>query len=214
MTGSPATLSPPDALSIHHQTLTGGESSMSTALDDASALAQRFVAGDERALAEIYGQWSSLVYSLALRSLGDATDAEDVTQKVFVAAWQSRVRFDPERASLSAWLVGITRHTVADTHEARTRQRLLTDQVASVTSDDVVSSPEADLADRLVIADEMARLDPVPRAVVRLAFFDDLTHLQIAERLGIPVGTVKSHIKRSLSKLRGRLEVSHGARGR
>jgi RNA polymerase sigma-70 factor (ECF subfamily) len=107
--------------------------------------------------------------------------------------------------------VGITRHTVADTHEARTRQRRLTEQVASVTHDDAVVAPEVGLADRLLIADEMARLEPMPRAVVRLAFFDDLTHQQIAERLGIPVGTVKSHIKRSLSKLRGRLEVSHGA---
>lgn len=212
MTGSTGTLTPTDASRIRAQATTGGVGSMSTALDDASALAERFVSGDERALAEIYGQWSSLVYSLALRSLGDATDAEDVTQKVFVSAWQSRLRFDPERASLSAWLVGITRHTIADTHEARTRQRVLTEQVASVTGDETVAAPEADLADRLMIADEMARLDPVPRAVVRLAFFDDLTHLQIAERLGIPVGTVKSHIKRSLSKLRGRLEVSHGSR--
>lgn len=212
MTGLQGTLTPTDASRIRERATTGGGGIVSTALDDASALAVRFVAGDERALAEIYGQWSSLVYSLALRSLGDATDAEDVTQRVFVAAWQGRTRFDPERASLSAWLVGITRHTVADTHEARTRQRRLTEQVASVTHDDAVAAPEVGLADRLLIADEMARLDPVPRAVVRLAFFDDLTHLQIAERLGIPVGTVKSHIKRSLSKLRGRLEVSHGAR--
>ncbi|UTT62023.1 RNA polymerase sigma factor [Microcella humidisoli] len=185
---------------------------MSTALDGANDVALRFARGDERALAEIYGQWSSLVYSLALRSLGDAADAEDVTQKVFVAAWQGRERFDPERASLSAWLVGITRHTVADTHQARTRERSITEQVAAITGDDLAPAPEADLADRLLIADEMARLEPLPRAVVRLAFFDDLTHLQIAERLGIPVGTVKSHIRRSLSKLRGRLEVSHGAR--
>lgn len=184
---------------------------MSTALDSASDVALRFARGDERALAEIYGQWSSLVYSLALRSLGDATDAEDVTQKVFVAAWQGRERFDPERASISAWLVGITRHTIADTHQARTRERSITEQVAAITGDDTAPAPEVDLADRLLIADEMARLEPLPRAVVRLAFFDDLTHLQIAERLGIPVGTVKSHIRRSLSKLRGRLEVSHGA---
>lgn len=212
MTGSRGTLTPMSARGTRHTTVTRGERAMSTALDDAAAVSLRFVEGDERALAEIYGQWSSLVYSLALRSLGDATDAEDVTQKVFVSAWQSRSRFDPERASLSAWLVGITRHTIADTHEARTRQRVLTEQVASVTGDESVAAPEVDLADRLVIADEMARLDPVPRAVVRLAFFDDLTHVQIAERLGIPVGTVKSHIKRSLNKLRGRLEVSHGPR--
>lgn len=184
---------------------------MSTSLDDATELARRFSAGDERALAEIYGLWSSLIYSLAVRSLGDATDAEDVTQKVFVAAWQGRERFDPTRASISAWLVGITRNTIADAHQARSRERSITDQVAAITGDEAAPAAEADLADRLLIADEMARLDPLPRAVVYLAFFDDLTHLQIAERLRMPVGTVKSHIRRSLSKLRGRLEVSHGA---
>lgn len=184
---------------------------MTTSVDDTTELARRFSSGDERALAEVYGQWSSLVYSLALRSLGDATDAEDVTQKVFVAAWQGRERFDPARASLSAWLVGITRNTVADTHQARTRERAITEQVAAMTGDDIAPAPESDLADRLLIADEMARLEPLPRKVVELAFFDDLTHLQIADRLGIPVGTVKSHIRRSLNKLRGRLEVSHGS---
>ena len=183
---------------------------MTTAIDDAAELALRFAAGDERALAEIYGQWSSLVYSLAVRSLGDSTDAEDVTQKVFVSAWQGRERFDIERASISAWLVGITRHTIADMHESRTRQRALTEQVTAITGDDVAPAPETDLADRLLIADEMARLDPLPRTVVHLAFFDDLTHVQIAKRLDLPVGTVKSHIRRSLSKLRKRLEVNHG----
>lgn len=185
---------------------------MSTTLDDASELERRFIMGDELACAEIYGQWSSLVYSLAVRSLADATDAEDVTQKVFVAAWQGRARFDPARASISAWLVGITRHTIADMHQARTRERSITENVAATTGDYTIPAPETDLADRLLIADEMARLDPLPRAIVRLAFFDDLTHFQIAERLAIPVGTVKSHIRRSLSKLKGRLEVSHGPR--
>lgn len=183
---------------------------MSTAVDDVSELGRRFAEGDEKALAVIYGRWSSLVYSLALRSLGHATDAEDVTQKVFVAAWRGRERFDPERASISAWLVGITRHTVADAHQARTRDRQLAEQAASVAPDDVAPSAEIDLADRLLIADEIAQLDTVPRTVVHLAFYDDLTHTQIAERLDMPVGTVKSHIRRSLSTLRKRLEVSHG----
>jgi RNA polymerase sigma factor (sigma-70 family) len=182
---------------------------VSTALDDATELARRFSAGEERALSEIYGQWASLVYSLAMRSLGDATDAEDVTQKVFVSAWQSRERFDIDRASISAWLVGITRNTIADTHQARTRQRSITEQVAALTGEEVAPAPETDLADRLLIADEMARLEPLPRTVVHLAFFDDLTHVQIATRLGMPVGTVKSHIRRSLNTLRKRLEVSH-----
>lgn len=211
MTAVAVTMTLTDADRIHRSTHRGGPGDVSTALDDATALAARFRAGDERALAAIYSQWASLVYSLAVRSLGDATDAEDVTQRVFVAAWQGRERFDAERASISAWLVGITRNMIADAHQSRTRERSITEQVAAITGDDVAPAPETDLADRLLIADEMARLDPLPRAVVRLAFFDDLTHVQIAERLNIPVGTVKSHIRRSLSKLRGRLEVSHGA---
>lgn len=210
MTGSPATMTPTGAQGGRRST--GGRgATMTTALDDPAVLAERFVRGDERALAEIYGQLSALVYSLAVRSLGDATDAEDVTQRVFVAAWNGRERYDAQRASLSAWLVGITRHAIADAHQARARERAMTAQVAAMTGDESVPAPEVELADRLVIADEMARLEPLPRQVVELAFFDDLTHLQIAERLGMPVGTVKSHIRRSLTKLRGRLEVSRGS---
>lgn len=182
-----------------------------TAVDDGTELAGRFVRGEERALADVYGRWSSLVYSLALRSLGDVPDAEDATQRVFVKAWQSRERYDPSRASLSAWLVGITRNVIADAHEARTRERSITEQLTAITASDEAPAPDVALADRLVVADEMARLEPVPRKVVELAFFDDLTHTQIADRLGLPVGTVKSHIRRSLARLRDRMEVSHGA---
>lgn len=184
---------------------------VTTAIDDATDIGRRLSAGDERALADAYREWSSLVYSLALRSLGDASDAEDVTQKVFVSAWQGREKYDPERAAVPAWLVGITRNTIADTHAARARERAIADQVSAVTLDDPQPAAEAGLAERLLIADELAKLEPEPQAVVRLAFFDDLTHTQIAERLNMPIGTVKSHIKRSLTRLRSRLEVSHGA---
>ena len=210
MTAATATMAATGAPRIRQSSQRGRSFTMSTTIDDATSVARRFVEGDERALAEIYGEWSSLVYSLALRSLGHATDAEDVTQKVFVAAWRGRERFDPERASISAWLVGITRNTVADAHQARTRERQLAEQAAAVAPDEAAPSAEIDLADRLLIADEIAQLDPVPRTVVHLAFYDDLTHTQIAERLDMPVGTVKSHIRRSLSRLRKRLEVSHG----
>ena len=121
---------------------------VTTTTDEATAeLARRFSTGDERALAEMYARWSSLVYSLAMRSLGDATDAEDVTQKVFVAAWQGHQRYDPTRAALGAWLVGITRHTIADTHAARGRERTITEQVTAITHEEVAPAPEVDLAD-------------------------------------------------------------------
>lgn len=185
---------------------------VTTTTDEAAVeLARRFAAGDEKALAEMYSRWASLVYSLGVRSLGDATDAEDVTQKVFVAAWQGRHRYDPDRSALGAWLVGITRHTIADMHASRGRERTITAEVTAITREEVAPASDDDLADRLLIADEMAKLEPTARAVVHLAFFDDLTHTQIAERLQMPIGTVKSHIRRSLVRLRGRLEVSHEA---
>jgi RNA polymerase sigma factor (sigma-70 family) len=174
--------------------------------DDLTSVIDAFVAGDEQALADIYGRWSSLVYSVALRSLGNVTDAEEVTQKVFTGAWTSRHTFDPTRAKLPAWLIGITRNKIADAHAVRSKQAQLRTQMVQVAQVNDKIEP-ADLADRLMLADEMSRLAAVPQQVLRMAFYDDLTHAQIAERMGLPAGTVKSHIRRSLLKLRERLEV-------
>ncbi|MCJ1700873.1 sigma-70 family RNA polymerase sigma factor [Rathayibacter festucae] len=170
-------------------------------------LGLRFAAGEESALAEAYSRWSPLVFTLALRSLGDRGDAEDVVQRVFVSAWTGRGSFDPGRAALGAWLVGISRKRIADAHENRSRERRLTAALVAVAPVDE-GEPAVDLEERVLVADELARLDPVPRRVMSLAFYDDLTHTEIAERTGLPLGTVKSHIRRSLDRLRSRLEVS------
>lgn len=174
---------------------------------DESTLIAHFVAGDEAALAAVYHRWSPVVFTLALRSLGDRRDAEDVTQRTFVSAWMSRATYDPSKARLSTWLIAIARHRIADTHEARTKVRAIQEAIERLTTpDDLVHHP-SDYFETLLIADEMRHLPPDAQAVMRLAFYDDLTHAQISRRLDMPLGTVKSHIRRSLTRLRDRLEV-------
>jgi RNA polymerase sigma factor (sigma-70 family) len=168
----------------------------------AVSLDRRFATGDTAALREAYDRHGRVVFAIALRCLEAHHDAEDVTQQVFVRAWRGRETFDPERGALGAWLVGITRRQVADRLANRLREHRAA-ELAGHAGASTDPPPVSDqVVDAVVVADELDRLAPQVRAVVRLAFFDDLTHQQIAAVTGLPLGTVKSHLRRGLERLR------------
>ncbi|WP_286214797.1 RNA polymerase sigma factor [Demequina sediminis] len=171
------------------------------------ALDLDFAAGVEGSLEGLYRSASALVYTLALRSLGDASEAEDVTQQTFVAAWRGRDGYDPTRGSARGWVVGIAKRRIADALAARARESR---RLEAVKDEPVVAvaDPLEREAERIMVRGEVESLGPPRSTIVSLAFFEGRTHEQIAEHLRMPLGTVKSHLRRSLMALRQGLEAA------
>ena len=172
--------------------------------DDTDALGAEFASGkaDLRTVYDVHGP---LVYAICRKALGDDS-AGEVTQDVFVSAWRARDQFDPARGALAAWLVGITKRRIID-HVRRERRH--TDRRADISEDPSTPTTRADaeaevdrVADRMTIAHALASLPPRPREMIGLAYIQGLTHQEIAERTGIPLGTIKSDIRRGLLVLR------------
>lgn len=182
--------------------------------DVVRSLAARLVRGDESALEDVYDRWSALVHTYALRALGDAHDAEDVTQQVFVAAWRSRHTLTPSASALPAWLIGIARHKVADVRASRARDAHRAEAAAAVPMTEAVEqSADEEVTERLVVRQAVDELPDPRRTIVMLAFWQGLSHTEIAESVGLPLGTVKSHVRRGLIQLHQQLEgVRHEPR--
>jgi RNA polymerase sigma-70 factor (ECF subfamily) len=170
------------------------------------ALGLSFARG-EVGLEDVYRAHGGLVYGFCRKTLGEAS-ASDVTQDVFVSAWKGRDQFDPERGSLAAWLVGIAKRRIID-HVRRERRH--SDRRADDIDDRAVTDgPQLDrIADRMVLARALSALAERPRRIITLAYVEGLTHQEIADRTGLPLGTIKSDIRRGLLTLRDHLESTH-----
>jgi RNA polymerase sigma factor (sigma-70 family) len=182
---------------------------------DDEEVGRRFAAGEEQALALAYERWAGQVHGMAVRAFGPGPDAEDVTQQTFVSAWTGRSGYRPDKGPLPAWLVGVCRHKIADSWARRDRQRRETEAAAwelqAMPAGPTTPGIDTAVADRVLVLDELDLLGQPQRGIIELAFFEDLTHAQIAARTGLPLGTVKSHIRRTLERLRARLEVDGAA---
>jgi RNA polymerase sigma factor (sigma-70 family) len=176
-------------------------------------LGERFRTGDETALQEMYERYGGLVHHVGLACLPGRHEAEDLTQATFVAAWRGRQTYDPDRGTLAGWLLGIARRQAVDRLRVLRRERTVIDAVLRHPPPAYSEEPVAEqVIDRILVLDELSRLGDEQRRVLELAFFDDLTHVQIAGLTGLPLGTVKSHLRRGLARLRRRWEVDGAAR--
>ncbi len=169
-------------------------------------LLPRVAAGDPSAVTACIDRYGGLVWSLASRMLGAGPDAEDVTQEVFVDLWRFAERFDPDRSKESTFVAMIARRKTISRLRKRTSGPSVTggvvemDLPAAGTRDRVADREEAD---RIKAA--MRQLDPPKPELLRMSICDGLTHAQIAERMDLPLGTVKTHLRRGLAKLRDTL---------
>jgi RNA polymerase sigma-70 factor (ECF subfamily) len=179
------------------------------ASDGLAALLRRVAAGEECALELLYDLTAARLFSLASFIVRNSQDAEEVVCDAFVQIWRNAWQYDPQRGSALAWLLTICRSRALDRYR-RNRAALaprLGDPALTLASgcepgpDDILQLFERDSA----VFGVLAMLSPVRRRLVALAFFQGLTHEEIARETALPVGTVKSHIRRALAVMRSQL---------
>jgi RNA polymerase sigma-70 factor (ECF subfamily) len=156
--------------------------------------------GDESAMAAVYDRYSSLVYAVALRVLGDTGAAEDVLQEVFMQLWRNPAAFDSSRGNLGAWLGVITRNRAIDGLRRRRPETDIADVVVSVEPDMAGDAERARAME--TVRGTLGGMPAPQRSALEMAYFEGLTHTEIATKTGEPLGTVKTRIRTGLQALR------------
>jgi RNA polymerase sigma-70 factor, ECF subfamily len=182
----------------HHDKFTEGP----TAEAADSELLVRIAMGSEEAFRMLWDRFGAAVYTVCRRRLGDVGAAEDATQEAFTSVWRRAATFDPARGSAAAWLYAVARNAAAQLvrqGQAGSRLTVLDDRTADTENDPVMG---------LALHAALTRLPATEREVLELAYFDDMTQTQIAARLRLPLGTVKTRTRAGLHRLAGYLEDS------
>jgi len=165
----------------------------------------RSAAGDRDAFAALYDATCSLVYSLVMRILGNQADAEEVTLDVYWQAWRDARRFDSARGGAGSWLVTIARSRALDrhrSHESRQKRECGPVEAEHASADPSPEALSAMSQDRRVVFEALASLSPEQRQVIELAYFEGMSQAEVADYLGIPLGTVKTRVRSGMIRLR------------
>jgi len=166
--------------------------------------------GDEKAFASLYDETNTMVYGLAMRMLGNVEDAEEVTLDVYNQVWRIAKSFDSSRGTVTSWLMTLTRTRSLDKLRARSsRQKNIEPMHEQFDAPANVSTPEQQsesAQQRRIVLDALNQLPQDQRKALELAYFQGLSHSELAEKLGEPLGTVKTRIRLGMMKLRELLE--------
>jgi RNA polymerase sigma-70 factor, ECF subfamily len=177
------------------------------ALDDA-ALMRLILHARQEALSELYDRYGRLVFSMAYNAVGDSGTAEEITQDVFLRIWDKAITYRPEQAKVSTWLTSITRYRSIDVlrqRGSRAEQHSVGWEELPVGEEPSSDGPENATADAMEHAHVQAAVASLPaeqRQALAMAYFQGLSHSEIAAALGEPLGTVKTRIRLAMQKLR------------
>lgn len=170
------------------------------------AILQRIAEGDKTAVQDCLNTYGGLVWSLARRMLPNVDEAEDAVQETFIDIWKNAERFDEKQASETTFVAMIARRRLID--RVRKNQR----QVSADSLDDILVEPSGDFHQNMQIgveakeaAKELYNLRPEQRQVLQLSIYQGLSHQEISNLTGMPVGTVKTHARRGLMQMRENL---------
>jgi RNA polymerase sigma-70 factor (ECF subfamily) len=207
----------PDSSDVTYSNVGAGDSTSSQPLAAAHhtspteeiQLIRRMAAGDENALGELYDRWRTVVYALALRIVADARDAEEVLEDTFWQAWRQAPRYDASRGSVGTWLVTMARSRALDRARAHRRKPEAAEEseVSDVDSRTDTAGEMERAEESRIVRGALAELPHEQRQALELAYFEGLSQSEIAQRIGEPLGTIKTRMRLALRKLRDRLSV-------